>query len=400
METPSLPASLPTVSPPPSDSPVAPLSPSFRPRLAPGRRNAPRARIAPRTRAAPLLALLLALCTLLLSALPARAQDAVHVVVPGDQLGKIARKYGVPVDELIAYNNISNPNVIAPGQRLLIPNQAAGALAMYGTPADESSLPAGNGYYTVRRGDTLSSIAERYEMSAGDLMRLNGLTNANFVWVGQQLRLSARVEPALFATDEAERSDLAEEIYVVGEGDTLSEIAQRFGVSTQELLAANGLPNANFVWVGQRLRVKPSLGGTGGPATYDVAYGVAPDANAPADGRRWIEVNLTDQTLTAWQGDVAIIYTTISSGLPGTPTVTGWYQIGTKYQAQRMTGPGYDLPGVPWVMYFYGSYAIHGAYWHNNFGTPMSRGCVNMRVDEAQFLYNWAPAGTEVYVHY
>jgi lipoprotein-anchoring transpeptidase ErfK/SrfK len=51
-------------------------------------------------------------------------------------------------------------------------------------------------------------------------------------------------------------------------------------------------------------------------------------------------------------------------------------------------------------MYFYSGYAIHGAYWHNNFGAPMSHGCVNMTPGEAQILYNWAPIGTEVYVHY
>ena len=122
--------------------------------------------------------------------------------------------------------------------------------------------------------------------------------------------------------------------------------------------------------------------------------------SAPASGYRYIEVNLSAQTLTAWQGDTAVLYTSVSTGTWATPTVTGRFSIGTKYTAQRMTGPGYDLPGVPWVMYFYGGYAIHGTYWHNNFGTPMSHGCVNMRTDEAAFLYNWAPPGTEVYVHY
>lgn len=324
-----------------------------------------------------------------LAASHAYAQDAVHVVARGEKLAVIARSYGVSLDELISYNAISDPNFIFSGQRLLIPGQEKGALSQYGTPAMADELPAGNGYYTVRRGDTLSEIAKRNGISAGDLMRLNGLTNANFVWVGQQLRLSARVEPTPIATDQTEWSDIAGSIYVVMPGDTLSQIAQRYGVSTQDLLAANGLPNANFVWVGQRLRIKG-----GGEA-----FAAAPQP-APADGRRWIEVNLTDQTLTAWQGDVAIMYTSISSGLPGTPTVTGHFQVGIKYQSQRMTGPGYDLPGVPWVMYFYGDYALHGTYWHNNFGTPMSHGCVNVRVDESQLLYNWAPIGTEVYVHY
>jgi lipoprotein-anchoring transpeptidase ErfK/SrfK len=153
-------------------------------------------------------------------------------------------------------------------------------------------------------------------------------------------------------------------------------------------MLANGLPNANFVWVGQRLRVQSN------------AMSAAQASAAAPAGRRWIEVNLSNQTLTAWQGDVAVLYTSISSGLAATPTVTGNFKVGVKYTSQRMTGPGYDLPGVPWVMYFYGSYAIHGAYWHNNFGVPMSRGCVNASIPDAEFLYNWAPEGTEVWVHY
>jgi len=64
-----------------------------------------------------------------------------------------------------------------------------------------------------------------------------------------------------------------------------------------------------------------------------------------------------------------------------------------------MTGPGYDLANVPWTMFFYAGYAIHGTYWHNNFGHPMSHGCVNMTTTEAKWLYEWAPKGTLVVVH-
>ena len=76
----------------------------------------------------------------------------------------------------------------------------------------------------------------------------------------------------------------------------------------------------------------------------------------------------------------------------------GTYQVRTKLDLERMIGPGYDTPNVPWTMYFFRGYAIHGAYWHNNFGTPVSHGCVNMRVDEAKALYDWASVGTEVVV--
>jgi len=245
----------------------------------------------------------------------------------------------------------------------------------------------------VSRGDTLSQIAATNGMTADDLLRINGLSNANFVWVGQRLRVSARV--AAVQSDTTATPQLADSIYVVKVGDTLSGIAQATGTTAQALLVANGLPNANFVWVGQRLRV-----GTSTAASTDATTTTPVATIAPTNGERWIEVNLSKQMLTAWQGDVAVMNTKISSGVSGTPTVTGRFKVYIKYASQRMIGPGYNLPNVPWVMYFFSNYAIHGAYWHNNFGTPMSHGCVNMRSGEAGILYNWAPMGTEVYVHY
>lgn len=314
----------------------------------------------------------------------AQAQGDSHIVSRGENLAVIARQYGVSVRDLMATNGIANPNVIYVGQRLTIPGSSA---VNYNVPTSAGQLPGNEGYYVVQRGDSLSRIASNYGMTTADLLRLNGLDNPNVVWVGQRLRVSARVDPVP-AAKQAD-PELANDIYVVQSGDTLSAIAQAHNTTPQAILAANGLPNANFVWVGQRLRIN----GVAASAALSAA-------NAPASGYRWIEVNLSTQTLIAWQGDVSVMYTNISSGLPGTPTVTGRFKIGTKYTAQRMIGPGYNLPGVPWVMYFYGGYALHGAYWHNNFGHPMSHGCVNLRVGEAQMLYNWASIGTEVYVHY
>jgi lipoprotein-anchoring transpeptidase ErfK/SrfK len=114
----------------------------------------------------------------------------------------------------------------------------------------------------------------------------------------------------------------------------------------------------------------------------------------------WIDVDLTNQRLVAYEGDTPVYWVTVSTGLPGTPTVTGQYRIYVKYPAQTMSGPGYYLPDVPYVMYFYQGYGIHGTYWHNNFGHPMSHGCVNTPTPDAQWLYNWAEVGTLVNVHY
>ncbi|MCB0062990.1 MAG: LysM peptidoglycan-binding domain-containing protein [Caldilineaceae bacterium] len=321
----------------------------------------------------------------------ARAEDGVHIVTNGESLGFIARRYNVSIRDLVADNGLINPNVIVPGQRLVIPGLAAEADTdnVAARVASAKTLPGGDGYHTVQRGETLSQIAQSSGMTLSDIMRLNALTNANFLWVGQKLRVTARVAPV--APDEEAEPTLAEQIYIVQQGESLADVAKANGTTVQAILQANGLPHENFVWAGQRLRLQAGL---------KPAIDITSIANAPTNGYRWIEVNLSNQTLTAWQGDTAVMHTYISSGTSATPTVTGRFRIGTKLSSQRMVGPGYDLPGVPWVMYFYQAYAIHGAYWHNNFGMPMSHGCVNMSISEAQALYNWAPAGTEVYVHY
>ncbi|MEZ4643887.1 MAG: L,D-transpeptidase family protein [Chloroflexota bacterium] len=119
---------------------------------------------------------------------------------------------------------------------------------------------------------------------------------------------------------------------------------------------------------------------------------------------RWVDVNLTTQSLVAYEGDTAVLSTFISSGTWQHPTVTGQFRIYLTYQSQTMDGRrlGYDyyLENVPYVMYFYEDYALHGTFWHNNFGTPMSHGCVNMKTSEAGWLYEWVSIGTLVNVHY
>ena len=119
-----------------------------------------------------------------------------------------------------------------------------------------------------------------------------------------------------------------------------------------------------------------------------------------SSGERWIDVDLSNQKLVAYEGDTPVYWVTVSTGLPGTPTVTGQYRIYVKYPAQTMSGPGYYLPDVPYVMYFYQGYGIHGTYWHSNFGQPMSHGCVNTPTPDAEWLYQWAEVGTLVNVHY
>lgn len=119
---------------------------------------------------------------------------------------------------------------------------------------------------------------------------------------------------------------------------------------------------------------------------------------------KWIDVNLTTQTLTAYEGDTPVLTTLISSGRWEYQTITGEFRTYLKYDLQTMSGYhlglNYVTTDVPHVMYFYRDFAIHGAYWHNSFGTPVSHGCVNMPPPDAAWLYAWAPVGTFVTVHY
>ncbi len=126
---------------------------------------------------------------------------------------------------------------------------------------------------------------------------------------------------------------------------------------------------------------------------------------ATASGEKKIYVNLTTQTLSAYEGEKLYFQTPISSGKWG-KTPTGEFSIWSKVRSTRMTGGSgsdyYDLPNVEYVMFFYNDqipqsrgYGFHGAYWHNNFGHPMSHGCINMRNIDAKKLYEWAdPSST------
>lgn len=128
--------------------------------------------------------------------------------------------------------------------------------------------------------------------------------------------------------------------------------------------------------------------------------GELPEVARSGNGTRWIDVDLTNQAVYAYEGDVMVNSFIVSTGTWLTPTVTGQYKIYVKYRSAKMSGPGYYLPDVPYIMYFYKGYGLHGTYWHNNFGTPMSHGCVNLRTDDAAWIYNWASVGTVVNVHY
>ncbi len=131
------------------------------------------------------------------------------------------------------------------------------------------------------------------------------------------------------------------------------------------------------------------------------AQGSATDqhvASLQQSGQRWIQIDLSSQRLIAWRGNQQLYAVIVSTGTAATPTPTGVFAIQSMHRTARMQGDDYDVPDVPFTMYYQGSYAIHGAYWHSRFGTPVSHGCVNVAIDHAEWLFNWASIGTPVVV--
>jgi uncharacterized protein YraI len=122
-------------------------------------------------------------------------------------------------------------------------------------------------------------------------------------------------------------------------------------------------------------------------------------------GAVWIDVNLSSQYMMVYRGSTVIGQTYVSTGRYGFDTPPGTFYVNTKLTSQTMSGvlggEYYYVPNVPWVMYFTNvGHAIHGAYWHNNFGARMSHGCINLPVGFAEWLYGISPIGTRVYIHY
>ncbi|MFV0462101.1 MAG: L,D-transpeptidase family protein [Nostocoides sp.] len=145
------------------------------------------------------------------------------------------------------------------------------------------------------------------------------------------------------------------------------------------------------------------------PATWTerkIAAGAENLAYQAAEGEKWIDVNLSKHTMAAYVGGKAVFGpVAMVNGASETPSLVGTYRIDRKYSSDRMRGSNadgtlYDTPDVPWVSYFSGGYALHGAPWRSTFGYAASHGCINLPVSTAKWVFDWAPLGTPVASHF
>ena len=154
------------------------------------------------------------------------------------------------------------------------------------------------------------------------------------------------------------------------------------------------------------IKTRVQAGSSGSPIAVSVfiipkgQVTIYPSAQPGRYTGRYIDINLSEQTLYAFEGTKQVNSFLVSTGRSGYATPTGEFHIYGKDRYALMDGPDYYLPNVPFVSWFLGDYSIHGTYWHSNFGHVMSHGCVNASISDAEWVFNWAEVGTAVYIHY
>jgi LysM repeat protein len=193
--------------------------------------------------------------------LPLPVVAAEVTVRPGETLSELAERHGVSVERLLKANGLSNPNHVEAGRKLVLP-PGASARASVGRPSSGSPRAAA-GVVVVQPGETLSEIAEREGISLSRLMQLNGISKADNVQAGSRLVLGGASSPRTTASRMGASGGAA---VVIRPGDTLSQIAEREGVSVNRLMQLNGIAKPDDLQVGTKL-----LLGTGSPSRIAAA---------------------------------------------------------------------------------------------------------------------------------
>jgi len=310
--------------------------------------------------------------------------DVIHVVAWGETLFSIARHYETSVQALSAANGISDPSHIYPGQRLVIP----------GTLVPQAPEQA-SAVHVVQPGENLFRIALSYGTTARALAELNGITNPDHLLAGRSLTIPG--SPTLPSV--SYQPSHASGAHTVQRGETLTAIAQRYGVSLWQLIQANNLANPSLILPGQTLVV---------PTSRSEAVS-SPPAPSGAAGAKQVVIDLSEQHLYAYEGETQVYSFVASTGMPGAGTRTGSFRVLDKIpNAYAST---WDLQMPHWLgIYWAGSLenGIHALpilsngqrLWQGYLGAPVSYGCVILGVEEARMLYEWAEVGTSVTIRH
>lgn len=295
----------------------------------------------------------------------------------------------MPVGRILIGERTSGVNAQAGGKRLATGSRATGMQALAPDDPLVQTVLAEGGVYDEVTGHTISgAFLEWYQSHEGDFYLGSPLSEV----VTEQGQPAQWFDGGLLIETES-----GVQLAPLG-----ARLAERFGVSTDPV-ASGDVPTYN-------------------EALFINTPNPAPVGESSGYGPKRIEVSISEQTLRAYEGDTLVLQTYVSTGLAPNDTEIGRFRIRYKVPLEDMRGatdaegnvvwvvgdggkepPGsipYGVSDVPFVMYVnLDAEALHGAYWHNNFGQRMSHGCINLPVPVAEFLYGWAPLGTPVTVY-
>jgi LysM repeat protein len=291
----------------------------------------------------------------------------------GENLFRIALRYGTTVDAIVFANGLNNARTVHAGQKLIIPQGSVAPVTVVDSAARGET-------YTVRPGDTLYSIARRRDVALTRLLQANALASTDTIYAGQRLVLPGedeRVPPA---------DSYGIDVYVVQVGDTLAKIASDFVTTTEHLAHLNGIANPTAIRPGQVLRLSE--------AVPRVAIG----------GKR-IVMDLSEQHLYAYERNRMVYSFVASSGAAPSYTRVGEFRVQRKIP--KAYGSTWDIWMPHWLGIYWAGSTENGIHalpilpsgqtlWAGYLGRPVSYGCIVLGSDDAKTLYNWAEVGTPV----
>ncbi|MDE2858595.1 MAG: L,D-transpeptidase family protein [Chloroflexota bacterium] len=294
-------------------------------------------------------------------------------------------------------------------------------VAIIGATSSMLAFGAEQSTHIVQRGETIYRIALRYGLSPDELMSANNIEDPHLIHSGLELNLifasaaqapppDAQTNPPAQAIAPAAPAQQPQnspvvagtrQQYIVRRGDFLTQLGIDLDTSWIALAGLNKLEAPYVLHVGSTLLIPQRAD----VELYDPKYAawkyfdIFAHQPGPRVGvGREIVILLDAQAIYAYENGVLQNAVRVSTGKKATPTVKGDHAIWLKRRSQTMSGDDYSLDNVEWVMYFYRDYAIHGTWWHTNFGQPMSHGCVNLTNTDAQWFYEFASIGTPVHV--
>lgn len=311
--------------------------------------------------------------------------QTIHTVLSGENLYRISLRYGLTMDAIMAANGLTNAHTIYAGQQLVIP------LESNNVTGTETTVAIENHVYMVQLGDTLTGVALYHGVTIWTLVQANDLVNPHIIYAGQQLIIPAPTT-AIFIretpTPTPPPSDEVETTYTVRVGDTLYRIAQQHSTTVNALAYLNGITNPSTIHVGQVIQL----------------VGKVPAAGV---GGKRIVVDLSEQHLYAYQGELLLYSFTASSGAAPSYTRAGEFHVQSKIP--NAYGATWNIWMPHWLGIYWAGGSENGIHalpimsngqtlWAGYLGTPISYGCIVLGTYEAKLLYDWADLGTLVII--